>query len=87
MDIDDIRIEDIPEEYHDLVEVLGMDSFLKLVEFCSGQALYVPKIESLQKGGRDRLIRSMFNGGNYRQLSIQFRLSERQIRKIINGER
>lgn len=84
---DDIRIEDIPEEHRDLVDVLGMDSFLKLVEFCSGQALYVPKLESLQRGARDRLIRSMFNGGNYRQLAIQFRLSERQVRKIVKGER
>lgn len=84
---DDIRIEDIPEEHHDLVDVLGMDSFLKLVEFCGGQAVYVPKLESLQRGARDRLIRSMFDGGNYRQLAIQFRLSERQVRKIIKGER
>ena len=28
-----------------------------------------------------------FNGGNYRALASQFRLSERQIRKIVNGTR
>ena len=36
---------------------------------------------------RDREIRARFNGGNYRALASQFRLSERQIRKIVNGTR
>ena len=31
--------------------------------------------------------RARFNGGNYRALASQFRLSERQIRKIVNGTR
>ena len=82
-----IRIEDIPKEYRDIVENLGMDSFLKLTRLCGGQNLYVPKMETLEREGRDREIRSLFNGGNYRALAIQFRLSERQIRKIINGTR
>lgn len=82
-----IRIEDIPEEYRDIAENLGMDSFLKLIRLCGGQTLYVPMMKTLELEGRDREIRSLFNGGNYRALAIQFRLSERQIRKIINGKR
>ena len=54
---------------------------------CGGQDLYIPKLESLERSGRDREIRARFDGGNYRALSVQFRLSERQIRKIINGTR
>ena len=41
----------------------------------------------LERGARDRDIRALFNGSNYRSLAAQFRLSERQIRKIINGSR
>lgn len=82
-----IRIEDIPEEYRDIAENLGMDSFLKLIRLCGGQTLYVPMMKTLEKEGRDREIRSLFNGGNYRALAIQYRLSERQIRKIIKGTR
>lgn len=82
-----IRIEDIPEEYRDIAETLGMDSFLKLIRLCGGQTLYVPMMKTLEMEGRDREIRSLFNGGNYRSLAIQFRLSERQIRKIIKGTR
>lgn len=82
-----IRFEDIPEEYQDIVENLGIENFLKLCRLCGGQSLYVPKIETLEREGRDREIRARFNGGNYRAIAVQYRLSERQIRKIINGNR
>lgn len=82
-----IRPDDIPAEYRDIVDTLGMEVFLTLTDLCGGQSLYIPKPESLRRDGRDREIRARFNGGNYRALAAQFRLSERQIRKIINGTR
>ena len=82
-----IRVSDIPEEYLDIVDAIGMEAFLGLVGLCGGQSLYIPKRESLERDGRDRDIRARFNGGNYRALAAQYRLSERQVRKIINGTR
>lgn len=82
-----IRPTDIPEEYQDLVDVLGLDVFLTLADLCGGQNLYIPKPESLARDGRDREIRARFDGGNYRALAAQYRLSERQIRKIVNRVR
>lgn len=82
-----IHMNDIPAEYRDIAEALGLDTFLRLTELCGGLSLYIPKRESLDRDARDRDIRARFNGGNYRALAAQFRLSERQIRKIINGTR
>lgn len=82
-----VRAADVPEEYQDIVETIGLDAFLQLTMLCGGQNLYIPKRESIEREGRDREIRARFNGGNYRALAAQFRLSERQIRKIINGTR
>lgn len=82
-----IRTDDIPEEYRDIVDAIGMEAFVHLTLLCGGQTLYVPKRESLERGARDRDIRALFNCSNYRGLAAQFRLSERQIRKIINGSR
>lgn len=82
-----IQPEDVPEEFRDVAEELGMEAFLKLVSLCGGQDLYIPKRESLERGPRDRAIRARFDGGNYRALAAQYRLSVRQIRKIINGTR
>lgn len=85
--VTEIRFEDIPLEYRDIAETMGMEAFLCLTRLCGGQNLYIPKMESLARGGRDRDIRERFDGGNYRALALQFRLSERQVRKIINGQR
>ena len=41
----------------------------------------------MEREARDRDIRTRFDGGNYRALAAQYRLSERQVRKIINGTR
>lgn len=86
-EVDGVPVTDIPEEYRDIAEVLGMDAFFKLLHLCGGQNLYIPKWESMRRNARDREIRALFNGGNYRALAAQFDLSERQIRKIINGTR
>ena len=82
-----IQFEDVPEELRDVAVELGLEAFLKLVSLCGGQDLYIPKRESLERGPRDRAIRARFAGGNYRALAAQYRLSIRQIRKIINGSR
>lgn len=82
-----IPMSDIPEEYRDIAEAIGMEAFTQLTLLCGGQSLYIPKRESLERNARDRDIRARFDGGNYRALAAQFRLSERQIRKIINGTR
>ena len=82
-----IRMTDIPAEYRDIAEELGLDTFLQLTSLCGGLSLYIPQRESLERDARDRDIRARFDGGNYRALAAQFRLSERQIRKIINGTR
>ena len=82
-----VPMSDIPEEYRDIAEAIGMEAFIQLTLLCGGQSLYIPKRESLERGARDRDIRARFDGGNYRALAVQCRLSERQIRKIINGTR
>lgn len=87
IDLRKVRRDDIPEEYRDIVDAVGMEAFMNLTLLCGGQTIYVPKLESLERNSRDRDIRAMFNGYNYRSLATQFRLSERQIRKIISGTR
>ena len=75
---DKIKIDGIPEEYLDIVGAIGMETFLKLT-------LYITKWESLERCARGRDIRARLDGSNYRALAAQFRLCERQIRKIINS--
>ena len=50
-----IRTDDIPEEYRDIVDAIGMEAFVHLTLLCGGQTLYVPKRESLERGARDNV--------------------------------
>jgi len=81
-----LRRDDIPEEYRSIAAVLGIKAFVRLTQLCGGQNFYIPKLESLERSARNRELRARFSGGNYRALASQFRLSERQVRKIIRGE-
>lgn len=78
---------DVPEDFLDIVDEIGLDAFLKLVKTYGGTKLRLPSWNRLVLGPRDRDIRARFNGGNYKQLARDHRLSERQVRKIIKGTR
>ena len=45
-----IRMNDILEEYHDIVDTIGIEAFVQLTLLCGGQTLYIPKRESLERG-------------------------------------
>ena len=82
-----IRLEDLPEDQRDLAKALGLDAYLHLAELRGGQDLYIPKLQSLERGARDRDIRARFDGGNLRELAARHQLSVRQVRKILSGTR
>lgn len=78
-----IKVEDVPEGCRDLVEVFGMEVFISLVEYCGGSSLYLPSKGAVVKKARNRVIREEFDGGNFRELSSRFGISDMQVRKIV----
>lgn len=78
-----IKVEDVPEGCRDLVEVFGMDVFISLIEYCGGSSLYLPSKGAVVKKARNRVIREEFDGGNFRELSSRFGISDMQVRKIV----
>ncbi|MGL5753849.1 MAG: Mor transcription activator family protein [Paraclostridium sp.] len=78
-----IKVEDVPEGCRDLVDVFGMDVFISLIEYCGGSSLYLPSKGSVVKKARNRVIREEFDGGNFRDLSVRFGISDMQVRKIV----
>lgn len=78
-----IKVEDVPEGCRDLVEVFGMEVFISLIEYCGGSSLYLPSKGAVVKKARNRVIREEFDGGNFRELSSRFGISDMQVRKIV----
>ena len=49
-----VTLEDIPEEYRDIAETVGLEAYLTLSVLCGGQNLYIPKREALERQARNR---------------------------------
>ncbi|EPZ57419.1 hypothetical protein H477_2497 [[Clostridium] sordellii ATCC 9714] len=44
-----VSVDDVPEGCKDLVDVFGMDVFIRLIEFCGGSSIYLPSKGSVFK--------------------------------------
>ncbi len=72
--------------FNRLVMELGPGDWLTVPFFkCNDETCKCNKL-CLWRERRNELIRGEFNGRNFTELSIQFSLSERQIRRIVNED-
>lgn len=81
----DIPAEDLPEHYAPIIQLIGMENFLKLSAYANGSNLYFPTISSCIEPIRNRRIVAEYNGRNLLELGRKYRLSERQIRHILSS--
>jgi len=80
-----VQIDDLEGDLRDIADTIGMNNTVKLMELFGGCAVYIPMIDRVQKKSRDRMIRSEFNGSNYRDLADKYNLSVVWIRKIVGN--
>ncbi len=84
--LDDTTIEDLPEGCQPIVEIVGMELFFELSEYAQGDALYIPKPESIVTPARNRKIKKEWNGYNIRELADKYGLTPNRIRSILKDE-
>jgi len=80
----DIKIDDLPPDFREIAEAIGLDPAIKLVQIRGGEAIYVPKVEKVYRAARDRAIRAEFNGGNHRELARKYGLTVVWVRAIVD---
>lgn len=78
-----VKVDDIPSRYEDMLEAIGIDGFLGLVQLYGGSIVYLPTVKSLMKNSRDRIIKEEFKG-DYDYLARKYGMSRSQIYNIIN---
>lgn len=84
-DLSLLTVEDFPEGFRDVVEVIGVEAAYKLCETFGGQPFYAPKIDSLVKRLRDESIKQDYRKGiSINQLCQDYNLSFNQVRAICN---
>lgn len=78
-----VTMEDLTPEQQELAELVGMPTFLKLVEECGGGYIYVPKADTISRSARNTQIKADYDGANLKALAAKYRLTEMQIRHIL----
>ena len=84
-ELDDITLDELPNEQKSIAELIGLDEYKKLVKDYGGTSIYIYNTETLLRCNRNAEIRKHFNGYNFKELALMFGLSERCIRKIISN--
>lgn len=82
---DSLELSDIPEEQRELANLIGVESFKKLVKAFGGSSIYICKEDAILREKRNQEIVEAFTGNNYFELSKRYNLTERTIRDIVSA--
>lgn len=80
-----VEIKDIPMQFQDLAEEIGVNNFIKVCRLLGGTLTYIPSLKTIEKNSRNKAIIAGFNGWNYKELSRKYHISEPYVRRIINN--
>lgn len=84
--IAETTLEDIAETYRPVVEIIGIDLFVRLSDYARGDELYFPKVENVIAPARNRRIKKEWNGYNSKELAEKYNLTVKQIGNILKDE-
>jgi len=79
--------DDFPEPYYTLCEIVGIDKTIEIAKKLGGTRWYFMRVNSLFREKRDRAILEEFDGGNYKELSSKYHLTESRIFEIVKEQR
>lgn len=80
-----VDVSDLPENHQPVINLIGLDNFLKLCSYAMGSEIYFPIQESVLRNTRNRLITQEYNGHNLAELSQKYNITANHIRNIVKG--
>ena len=78
-----IKVEDIPVQFHAMVEIIGIDKFIEVAKLYGGTNTYIPTYKGLFRYARNRDIVKQFNGVNHNELAIRYNMCVSNSMKIV----
>ena len=80
----DVTLDDLNEEQLQVVEVIGLEAYKRLIHYYAGTSIYIPKFSEIERRKRNEKIRiESEKNGDIKALALKYGLSEIQIRTII----
>ena len=81
----EFEINDLNNEQKDLVDIIGLEAFNKLVFHYGGSQIYIPKTDTIERQRRNTKICNEYQHGKaLKFLANKYNLTETQIRTILN---
>lgn len=81
--LSETTIEDIPERYRDIAEIIGIEAYAKLSDYARGDEIYFPKVETIVMSARNRHIRKEYNGYNQKELAERYDITIQQVNNVL----
>lgn len=82
-DLSLLTIEDFPEGFRDIVEIIGIEAAYKLCDYCGGNPIYIPKSNLVNTRLRNLNIQNDYKAGTpIPELVKKYNLNFSQIRSI-----
>lgn len=78
-----LNLKDIPDKFHLLIDIIGLDKFIQISKLYGGDSLYIPTYKSIMKLKRNEEIKSKFNGFNLRDIATEYEISISHLKRIL----
>lgn len=79
-----LELKDIPSQYSELVEFLGLDLFMKFCDFFGGSHVYVPTKKTLSNIVRDKeIVKAYQENVEIKCIARKYNVTQNCIRKIV----
>lgn len=78
--------EDIPYNLESMVEIIGVDNFLKITKLYGGTSIYIPVHRKMVMSDRNRRIVEEYNGKNLDRLRVRYGLTKQQLKYVLKKE-
>ncbi len=83
--IKDISIDDLPDRYREMAEIIGVENTLLLAQHYAKMSFYFAGLDSLIAKKKAKYIKKNFNGNNHKELARETGYSERWIYEILKN--
>jgi len=85
---DDFTLDDLNEDWRELAEVTGLDTYKELVRVFGGIPVYIPKLENITRKNRDDIIvKEFYDGMTVKALAAKYDRVQTTIYTILRKAR
>lgn len=65
----EIKLEELPRQYQEMAEVVGLEATIKLAEYFGKIPVYFPSLEGVIRAKKEEYIMKNFKGDNHEELA------------------